>query len=113
MILSFWWMSLEWLRESLRWIDEGGAKDPAVSRFWEEPVRDGPFRKLAAMMVNRCLGTEKLSYLQVRDSSPSPSLFVTFLVAMVSFRRWIVACSSSSRASVVSFSLMACARSAS
>jgi hypothetical protein len=33
MILSFWWMSLEWLRESLRCIDEGGAKDPAVSMF--------------------------------------------------------------------------------
>jgi hypothetical protein len=40
-------MSLELLRESLRWIDEGGAKDPAASRFCEEFVREGLLRKCA------------------------------------------------------------------
>jgi len=47
MILSFWLMSFELLRESLRWMDEGGAKEPAVSRFCEEFEREGLLRKLA------------------------------------------------------------------
>jgi hypothetical protein len=47
MILSFWLMSLELLRESLRWIDDGGAKDPAASRFCDELVREGLPRKFA------------------------------------------------------------------
>jgi hypothetical protein len=47
MILSFWLMSLELLRESLRWTDEGGANDPADSRFCEELVREGLLRKCA------------------------------------------------------------------
>lgn len=48
MILSFWLISLELLRESLRWIDEGGAKDPAASRFCDELLREGFLRKFAA-----------------------------------------------------------------
>jgi hypothetical protein len=47
MILSFWLMSLELLRESLRWTDDGGAKEPAASRFCDELLREGLLRKFA------------------------------------------------------------------
>jgi hypothetical protein len=40
-------ISLELLRESLRWTDDGGAKEPAASRFCEEFVREGLLRKWA------------------------------------------------------------------
>ena len=48
MIWSFWWMSLERLRESLRWTVDGGAKELTESTFCEELLREGLLRKLAA-----------------------------------------------------------------
>lgn len=51
MILSFWWMSFELFRESLRLTELGGAKDATFSRFWDELVRDGLLRKLAARVL--------------------------------------------------------------
>jgi hypothetical protein len=47
MTLSFWWMSLELFRELLRWIEEGGANEPELSRFCDELLREGLLRKLA------------------------------------------------------------------
>lgn len=49
MIWSFWWMSLEWLRESLLWTVDGGAKELTVSMFCEELLREGLLRKLAVL----------------------------------------------------------------
>jgi len=45
MILSFWWISLELFLEFERWIEEGGAKEPEVSRFWVDELREGLLRK--------------------------------------------------------------------
>ena len=46
MIWSFWWMSLEWLRESLRWTVDGGANESTRSTFCVELLREGFLRGL-------------------------------------------------------------------
>lgn len=47
MILSFWLMSLELLRELLRWTELGGANEATFSRFCDELLREDALRKLA------------------------------------------------------------------
>lgn len=122
MILSFWLMSFELLRELLRCTELGGAKEATFSRFCEELLREDALRKLAATKLVFARGhplvlTENGDYLHVRDRccspSPSGSPVGMFLVAMVSLSRWIVPCISSCRACVSSFSFIAWARSAS
>lgn len=68
MILSFWWMSLELFRELLRWIEEGGANDPPLSRLCDELLREGLLRKLAmpCQLLLRCIERLK-TYMSVID----------------------------------------------
>lgn len=53
-------MSLELLRELLRWTELGGAKEATFSRFCDELEREGLLRKLAMTGLAFARGGRKL-----------------------------------------------------
>src|SRR6478735_4567165 len=97
-------MSFELFRESLRCIEDGGAKLP-FSSDGDEPAESGK-------PVSGEDGREN-EYVDIRCLEGRLSSAVLFRWARLSLSRWIMACISSSRLAISSFSLRIELRSAS